>query len=600
MENELLHFFFIVTAAALAPVLVDLIPRVKVPVVVVEIALGVLIGPQVLGLAETSPIIESFSQFGLAFLFFLAGFEIDFDRIKGAPLKRASLSWIVSLVGALALGGRHHRTVRDFSHHPLALRRTQRRYRKSARGNQVSHIELTSWHRPGFILLAALLLLTLNAACSASPSPATVTPTATNTPEVITATPVEEDGEVVVTATPEGEDEELVATPTLAPTATPDVISEAVSDMAATTGIDRHYFLGLSGEDWINLGFSVLVVLLGVVVAGRVVYYLLKRLTQLTPAPYDEEYVTSIKSQIKWFVGIFSIRFAASRLEMLSPEQKQHLDQFFFALYVVVVANMLWKLIDLGIQRYQERADARGEGEHMHSFLALIRRVAYFLLLIVALTLVLNDFGVNVTLFVALLGLSGLMLSLAGQSVLADVLFGFLILMDRPFRVGDRIEIEGQKTSGIVQAIDTRATRLITDDNRLIVVPNSKIGDSQVINYTYPDPRFRQQTEVRVGYASDIEGVEGIIREAVHGVEGVLPDRPIEVIFRQFGDSALVILVRWWIASYEDTPGMSHVVHKAILTALNQAGIEIPYHIYDVRLDRGEGENSPRLNIHRR
>jgi Kef-type K+ transport system membrane component KefB len=105
MENELLHFFFIVTAAALAPVLVDLIPRVKIPVVVVEIALGVLIGPQVLGLAETSPIIEAFSQFGLAFLFFLAGFEIDFDKIKGVPLNRALLSWIVSLVGALALGG---------------------------------------------------------------------------------------------------------------------------------------------------------------------------------------------------------------------------------------------------------------------------------------------------------------------------------------------------------------------------------------------------------------------------------------------------------------------------------------------------------------
>jgi hypothetical protein len=138
------------------------------------------------------------------------------------------------------------------------------------------------------ILTLVFLLLALGAACSASPSPATVTPTATNTPEVITATPVEEDGKVVVTATPEGEDEELVATPTLAPTATPDLIAEAVSDIAATTGIDRHFFLGLSGEDWVNLGFSALVVFLGVVVAGRVVYYLLKRLTQVTATPHDE------------------------------------------------------------------------------------------------------------------------------------------------------------------------------------------------------------------------------------------------------------------------------------------------------------------------
>ena len=103
MEKELFNFFFVVTAAALAPIIVDLITRVKIPVVVIEIALGVIIGPQVLGWAEASLITEAFSQFGLAFLFFLAGFEIDFDKIKGKPLKLAGSSWVTSLVGALIL-----------------------------------------------------------------------------------------------------------------------------------------------------------------------------------------------------------------------------------------------------------------------------------------------------------------------------------------------------------------------------------------------------------------------------------------------------------------------------------------------------------------
>jgi Kef-type K+ transport system membrane component KefB len=103
MEKELLYFFYIVSAAALAPVIVDRIQRVKIPVVVIEIALGVIIGPQVLGWAEASHIIEAFSEFGLAFLFFLAGYEIDFDKIKGKPLKLAGSSWVISLVGALIL-----------------------------------------------------------------------------------------------------------------------------------------------------------------------------------------------------------------------------------------------------------------------------------------------------------------------------------------------------------------------------------------------------------------------------------------------------------------------------------------------------------------
>ena len=103
MEKELFNFFFVIAAASLAPILVDLITRVKMPVVVIEIALGIIIGPQVLGWADTSPVIEALSQFGLAFLFFLAGYEIDFDKIKGKPLKLAGFSWVLSLVGALVL-----------------------------------------------------------------------------------------------------------------------------------------------------------------------------------------------------------------------------------------------------------------------------------------------------------------------------------------------------------------------------------------------------------------------------------------------------------------------------------------------------------------
>jgi small-conductance mechanosensitive channel len=420
------------------------------------------------------------------------------------------------------------------------------------------------------------LLLALGAACSAS-----LTPTATSTP-----IPAAEGQETDVTATPEAGKEKLVVTPTLAPTATPDTIAGLVSEIASATGIGRWHFLGLSGEDWINLAASALLVLLGIAFGGRVVYYLLRQLAKITATPYDEQYVTTIETQIKWFVGVLALQFATGRLEILSPESKQWLDQLYFALYVLVVTVMLWKLIDFGSQRFQKWADSKGEGEEFHSFLTLIQRALLSLLLIIAATILLNNYGVNVTMLVAVLGLSGLALTLAGQSILVDAVSGFLILMDRPFHVGDRIGIEAQDTLGIVNAIGTRTTRLLTDDNLVVVVPNSTIVGSQVTNYTHPDPRFRQQTEIGVGYDSDVKIVEDVIRKAVRGVEGVLPDQSVQVLFRGFGASALKIQVRWWIASYENAHNMDHSVHKAILAALNQAEIEIPYNVYDVRLDR--------------
>lgn len=97
----------VATVAVLAPVLADLSRRAKVPIVVAEIALGIIVGPQVLDLANTESFIEALSTFGLAFLFFLAGMEIDFERIRGAPVELGVSGWLISIalgaVAALAL-----------------------------------------------------------------------------------------------------------------------------------------------------------------------------------------------------------------------------------------------------------------------------------------------------------------------------------------------------------------------------------------------------------------------------------------------------------------------------------------------------------------
>jgi Kef-type K+ transport system membrane component KefB len=99
-------FFFIVLVAALAAVTVAVAPRALAPpVVVVELFLGILIGPQVLGLADTDSFIEFFSNLGLGMLFFFAGYEIDFERIKGRPLELGALGWLISVVLAYVIGG---------------------------------------------------------------------------------------------------------------------------------------------------------------------------------------------------------------------------------------------------------------------------------------------------------------------------------------------------------------------------------------------------------------------------------------------------------------------------------------------------------------
>jgi Kef-type K+ transport system membrane component KefB len=102
--NELHSLLLIFTIAAVAPFLCEWVPRIRLPLVVAEIGLGILVGPQVLGWAGAGPTIQVLARFGLAFLFFLAGFEIDFPAIRGQPLLLGALGWLASLLVCLGVG----------------------------------------------------------------------------------------------------------------------------------------------------------------------------------------------------------------------------------------------------------------------------------------------------------------------------------------------------------------------------------------------------------------------------------------------------------------------------------------------------------------
>src|SRR6516162_6711860 len=102
--HELHSLLLVFTIAAVAPFLCEWLPGIRLPLVVMEIVLGIVVGPQVLGWATAGPTIEALSRFGLAALFFLAGFEIDFPLLRGRPITTAALGWLLSFVVCLGVG----------------------------------------------------------------------------------------------------------------------------------------------------------------------------------------------------------------------------------------------------------------------------------------------------------------------------------------------------------------------------------------------------------------------------------------------------------------------------------------------------------------
>lgn len=118
------------------------------------------------------------------------------------------------------------------------------------------------------------------------------------------------------------------------------------------------------------------------------------------------------------------------------------------------------------------------------------------------------------------------------------------------------------------------------EDNREVIIPNSEIVNSQVISYTYPDANYRLETDIGVDYRSDLNKTRQVIKDALRKIEGVLPDKPVDVLFIGFGDSSRNIRVRWWIEEKNWERNMQDEVNSAIEVVLNEAGIDMPFNTY--------------------
>ncbi len=440
----------------------------------------------------------------------------------------------------------------------------------------------------------------LASACSTAAPDSASTPTA---PAVTgTAAPAENGTQSAEAAQPEedtppaeGEDvgsvqdvATAVSARTPVPTSTPDRIDHEIEEITSQAGLSETTVLGLQVEDWFNLIISILIALAGYFIIIKLVTKLLLWLVNRTEEKLDDEILSLIAKYLNWLLLLLLIRFALLRLDFLGENIRTIINDLIFISGVGIISVIAMDIIQFAVSRYEASLETDEDQRKLTPFIIVVKRIAQTMVLIVAFNIILSHFGINISIILVILIVSGLIISFGAQDILSDVLSGYIILIDKPFRVGDSILIKELDTRGIVLEIGTRTTQIKTGDNREVIIPNSSIGESQVVNYTYPDSKFRVQTEIGVAYGTDIMKMRKIIEGAVRGVEGVLPDKPVDIFYLKFGDSARLVRVRWWIDNYKDEYPMLDKVNSVLELALGEAGIELPNNTYDLNVKSNE------------
>jgi len=385
---------------------------------------------------------------------------------------------------------------------------------------------------------------------------------------------------------------ELAPERTPVPTATPGAVAEGIAEIVQEVGLSGKTLLRLKYADWINLGISLLWVLLAYLVGTWLLRWLFPRLVRRTKTVLDDQLLQASGSELRWLVVAFILRMATNRLGFIDADTKTLLNDIYFSLALILTVLILWRLIRLAAQQALDRADKAGRRKQSESLITLSVWGLRLVVIIVAISLALTHFGVNITGFAVLLGIVGLVISLAGRDVLADIIAGALILIDRPYRIGDRIALPTIDSWGDVVDIGMRSTRILTLNNRMVIVPNSRVGKDQIVNYSYPDPSYYDTTDIVIAYDNDVEQVGQLMVDTVRSVEGVQTEREIDALLMEFTENQMVFKIGWWIASYDDFFPVHDRVSRAVIQALKDAGIVLPYRKGSVSVEVNPNDRS--------
>lgn len=209
-----------------------------------------------------------------------------------------------------------------------------------------------------------------------------------------------------------------------------------------------------------------------------------------------------------------------------------------------------------------------------------VSSLVFYGLLVFVIIAALSQVGIQTASLIAVVGAAGLAIGLALQGSLANFAAGFLILLFRPFKIGDYIEAAG--TAGTVEKIMIFTTELLTPDNKKVIIPNGSITSDNIVNYSANDTR-RVDLVIGISYGDDIDKAKAVLREVVQADPRVLPEPAVNIAVAELADSSVNIIVRPW-AKTADYWGLYWDLTEAIKKRLDQEGISIPFPQRDIHV----------------
>jgi small-conductance mechanosensitive channel len=321
--------------------------------------------------------------------------------------------------------------------------------------------------------------------------------------------------------------------------------------------------------------------------AGRILLYgsevLLRSLARTTPRGLGEIIFRGARQPLFLLIVLIGAQLGLSQLQFLTREWQDFFANVLYAGFVVAGYLLCYRLIHDGLRWYTQEIAPLTATRLDEEVIPFFRRLLIVILTAIVFIMLLQRFGFDVTGLVATLGVGSLAIALAAQATLADAIAGFVILLDKPYRVGDRIALPEQLGGwygrwGDVHRITLRNTRVRSTDGVTLIVPNSWMVRNTVVNFSHQDePGLR--VRIRVGVEPDWPNVEramGVIEEVVNAHPDVVDvPKPPEVLVREIRDYDVLLETRFYIARAHNMRRIRSDLNARILRTFAEEGVRM-------------------------
>jgi MscS family membrane protein len=244
-----------------------------------------------------------------------------------------------------------------------------------------------------------------------------------------------------------------------------------------------------------------------------------------------------------------------------------------YLIITMFAVNALDIITNTGIKDLVKKTESTLDDE----IIPIVHKTVKVVIWAFGLMLILGAWGIDVGPFLAGLGIAGLAISFALQSTLANVFAGVSLILDKTFKVGDKVQLESGEL-GVIHDLSLRSTRLRTYDNELVIIPNDQLAKGRIKNYTQPDSRLRVVVPFSVEYGNKPEKVIPIIEKAIKAnVKDILDDPEPDVVFTTMGASSIDFQARFWVENYGTAYAKKLETNDLIYKTLNKNKIGIPF-----------------------